>query len=128
MSRVIKFRQPVFRTENGSFIKFHYWGYILDNFIAPKGTKSINGKFAGEKSEQFTGLKDRNGVEIYKDDILKFPNQTIGIVVWDDASFAIKSPGSNAVDYEHSSVFERAVVIGNIHQNPELLNPESAES
>lgn len=70
---------------------------------------------------QFTGLVDRNGKKIYEGDILE-TEQGIAYVIWNDAAFALKSPGSNAVDWEHSSVYEKSIVIGSIHDNPELLN------
>lgn len=69
---------------------------------------------------QYTGLKDRNGKDIYEDDILKTPSG-IGFVVFDNCGYAIKSPGSDAVDYEFSAYYLGCEIIGNIYENPELL-------
>lgn len=69
---------------------------------------------------QFTGLLDKEGNKIFEGDILRTMSG-IAVVVWLDAAFALKSPGSEAVDWEHSSVFEQSEILGNIHQTPELI-------
>jgi len=70
---------------------------------------------------QYLGVEDKNDVQIYEDDILQ-TQSGIGYVVYDGVAFAIKSPGSEAIDYERPSFYESCEIIGNIHDNPELLN------
>jgi hypothetical protein len=69
---------------------------------------------------QFTGLTDKNGVKIFEGDKIKL-TQGIGTVEWSktQSRFMIWLPKSNkfasflaGIEYE---------VIGNIHDNPELL-------
>ena len=75
MNREIKFRQKVL-DGNGNKA-FHYWGFMENgSFISP--IKSTNGTFhtAKDNSEQFTGLTDRKGIEIYEGDILRWKNKT----------------------------------------------------
>jgi hypothetical protein len=77
----------------------------------------------------FTGLLDKAGKPIYEGDILKAPYgldaaMTTVVVVWDHtlASFEALEPGcpigdGQLLDLAPSTIY----VIGNIHENPELL-------
>lgn len=69
--------------------------------------------------EQCTGLKDKNGKLIYEGDIVQYKDYYKGFLV---GTF------QNKVDFNHGSFFplcegsiEDVQVIGNIHENPELL-------
>ena len=113
MSRVIKFR--AWSVEGGQM-------YDLD----PKYTHFNNGDLLDNddwKVMQFTGLHDRNGVEIYDGDILEYSpphelsrprNTTRGVMEWDElrGGWAMFSP------------LDRFVVVGNRFANPELLEGE----
>ena len=82
---------------------------------------------------QYTGLKDKNGKEIYEGDILENDNGIIYTVVWIEqiSGFYLQQPNTHRgkeiiscaaskVANEPMLLFKEAI-IGNIYENPELL-------
>ena len=76
---------------------------------------------------EYTGLKDKNGKEIYDGDIITAHSEynTIesGIVKWDnkEASFRIEQGISVGTSFYGFQQIENIEVIGNIYENPELI-------
>ena len=67
---------------------------------------------------QFTGLTDKNGTKIFEGDILALRTGRPHIVKFEDGGFVLTD---TAIPIRHAD----KLVIGNIHDNPELLGGES---
>lgn len=87
-------------------------GYTLDD-----------DKFEAAPIMQFTGLKDCGGIEIYEGDILRC-GEHVGLVEWNGIRLKPFSYLSG-IDISHGArphyTSAGTTIIGNIHENPELL-------
>ncbi len=126
-------------------IKFRFWGpfgeWIEPDEMEQKKIMLYGDEFAWEEYEpindlfagldetiamQYTGLKDRNGREIYEGDIIRFNQHEEGYSEYGEPrQTAVVRWSSLAVGFapmaEGPCEFDSIMVIGNIYENPELL-------
>lgn len=74
--------------------------------------------------EQFTGLKDSNGDDIYENDlVLLDPDDPPYQVIFDEGKFELSNDYLGLV-YDLSEEHMDCEIIGNVHTNPELLEAD----
>lgn len=112
-------------------IKFRAWDeerqkMVFNPVYVNPPNLDINSVFRGSTLlwMQFTGLKDKNGKECYEGDVVYFEEPTFETemlkcpIVFHEGSFCAKQPAGYIPVWDFMEDFE---VIGNIHENPELI-------
>lgn len=134
--REIKFRG--FNRKNRKWLHGYYFVNRGEHFIVTDGTAdpfSAHEDYIIDPDTlgQFTGLNDRNGKEIYEGDIVKFHFMTsnscstklfptekfFGKITTD--KYNLLSIFSNGMKIHIENAIKYGEIIGNIHDNPELL-------
>lgn len=110
-------------------LKFRHWHKATNNYTYFRLSKGVSLNFNIEPElEQYTGLKAKNGKEIYEGDIVRYTTEYYGkkrehlrVVEWEEWDSDDFGEPHN-IGYRNLSGYEE--VIGNIHENPELLEEE----
>lgn len=71
---------------------------------------------------QYTGLKDKNKIESHDGDILAKKGHRNRIIVWEKDAWVCKYEDGSEGLYRLHTFIHNAVIIGNIHENPELIS------
>ena len=103
MSRKLKFRVWNKNTNKYEYTELDYY-FVIDQRIK------------AYIYEQYTGLKDKNGKEIYEGDVVRqFDDEEYFVVKFEYGGFLPFTANMMTFDVDYCEV------IGNIHENPELL-------
>lgn len=125
MNREILFRGK--RVDSSEWFEGSYW---LSRSAVRETTYITDGYgnlfcVIPETIGQYTGLNDKNGVKIFEGDILKF-RSGIYSVEWDNEHSKFLQRDGQFSRELHIWI-AKSEIVGNIHDNPELLKGEENE-
>lgn len=125
--REIKFRGK--RLDNGewvvgSYIKAENRDLSIAHQIVPYESGEAVREVDPVTVGQYTGLKDKNGREIYEEDILLDESGVYAVVYYSMGTFCVDFGEGFDLQYFTDGIHEICEVIGNIHDDPELLKTE----
>ena len=103
---------------------WHKKVYSLDELLLKPLNKLSDAHGELIAKRQFTDLTDKNGVEIYDKDVGEHPCGSRFVVEWDKSHCSFRADyGDDFTSMLGLQIGDNggAVIIGNIHQNPELL-------
>jgi uncharacterized phage protein (TIGR01671 family) len=139
MQREIKFRG--LRTDGKGWVYGYYYAtrkgtddpLDIHIIVQDDGSNSWRHEVLPESVGQWLGLTDKNGAEVYEGDILEVEGGMeicTTQIYWDDelCGFFDKRnlDGDSFTHYEGDLTWvEDHLIIGNIHQNPELIGKEA---
>lgn len=108
----LKFRQPYF-LQDDTFSHWHYWGWMSEGeFVGPL---SLGHNVKGEMGQQWTGLYDSEGVEIYEGDIVSVEGEDYE-VIYSDRYACFQLSAANSLEfYLVKSFVNPFKVVGNIY-------------
>ena len=106
-------------------LKFRTWNWLENRYDKnPCAFFSSDGELIPSINriiEQYTGLKDKNGKEIYEGDIVDYNSDgdCIGVVEFEAPEFILTKTNNWGTMFLKGECHQ--TVIGNIHENGELL-------
>lgn len=134
LHRPIKFRAKTFEDRFYSDLSSARWLYghlcISENgLMVIQEENGFETVVQSDTVGQFTGLYDKDDRAIYEGDIIHadcFPWNTNYVVKWDvlGARFVLVSTKTGGYLTPHDFYFNKVLIVGNIIDNPELLNKE----
>ena len=127
MEREIKFRYRL-RLNEGEHVEFKKgdigtFYFNLNDIQNGLARFSIEKKWDIVSFDEFTGLKDKDGKEIYEGDILLWDTDTTLKVVFKDGEYKGIQIDGPVPGNLHCYHFSSSIIIGNIHENKDLLTP-----